>query len=108
MFFIQKPEGLLIFVRVSAGAKQTQIKEYVKESSTKGFLKIMLQTLPEKGEANKALIKLLAQEWHIPQKNIKIIQGTTSKSKTLLIHKETRLMDTYLLQWYEKKFLPFL
>ena len=51
------------------------------------FLKIKLCAIPEKGKANEALIKFLSESFKTPQSNIKIIRGSKSREKTVLIEK---------------------
>lgn len=48
-------------------------------------LKIKLTAVPEKGLANKALIKLLSQKLKIPKSAITILKGETTSSKILRI-----------------------
>jgi len=48
-------------------------------------LKIALKAAPEKGKANKELIKFLSTELEIPSENIKISSGLTSRIKVLSI-----------------------
>lgn len=105
MFFVNNPKGLLIYIKVNASSKQTNIKEYVAESPTKGFLKVSLQAPPEKNLANKSLIKLLAQEWNIPIKDITILHGATTPYKTILIQKKSKMQEPELLEWAKKLFL---
>ena len=50
-----------------------------------GALKIHLVSQPEKGRANKELIKFLAHALGIPQQAIAILKGDTSRTKKLLI-----------------------
>jgi len=46
-------------------------------------LTVYLRAKPHDGEANKALIKLLAKHFDIPKTSIKIIRGTNSRVKTV-------------------------
>jgi uncharacterized protein len=48
-------------------------------------LKIKLRALPEKGEANEALIAFLAKELKIPKMNIQLVGGLKSRHKRLII-----------------------
>jgi uncharacterized protein (TIGR00251 family) len=50
-----------------------------------GQLKCYLKSQPEKGKANQELIKLLAKQLEIPQTNIQIISGATTRIKRLKI-----------------------
>jgi len=71
-----------IFVHVKPKAKEEKV---IKLSDTN--FKVWVQELPEKGRANIAVIKALADYFNISQSNIKIISGSTSKLKILEIKK---------------------
>ena len=49
-------------------------------------LRIRLQALPVKGRANEALIKWLAKELGVAQRDITLVRGASSRQKQLLLH----------------------
>ncbi len=51
-----------------------------------GSIKCTLKSQPEKGKANEELIKLLSKTLRIPQQDIKILSGHTSKKKIIKIN----------------------
>ena len=53
-----------------------------------GHLKCYLKSLPEDGRANRELIKMLAQLCKIPQAEVSIIAGATSRTKKIKIMRE--------------------
>jgi uncharacterized protein len=69
------------------------IKLIVKPNSAKNFIegsyldriKIRIASVPEKGKANRELIKFISEKLEIPKKNIKIISGEKSNLKVLEI-----------------------
>lgn len=56
--------------------------------SKEGQLKCYLKSPPENGLANKELIKLLAKKLHIPQQEVTIIAGKTSRKKKIQIQQD--------------------
>lgn len=48
--------------------------------------KVKIQASPDKGKANRALIRLLSKELSIPKSSIKIIQGVKSRNKVIEIN----------------------
>jgi uncharacterized protein (TIGR00251 family) len=50
------------------------------------YLKIRLKALPTEGQANAALIKLLAKHYGVTQSQVKIIGGKQSRYKTVAIN----------------------
>jgi uncharacterized protein (TIGR00251 family) len=69
-----------IKVRVIPKSSQKMV-----QSELDGSLKVKLTAAPEKGKANKQLIEVLAEHYHISKSKIKILKGTTSKDKVLEI-----------------------
>ena len=47
------------------------------------MLKATVTAPPEAGRANEGLLRLLARAWHIPRRDISIIQGLTSRNKVI-------------------------
>ena len=50
-----------------------------------GALKLSVTSPPDKGKANKAIVKLLSKELKIPQSSISIVSGETSRRKRVKI-----------------------
>jgi uncharacterized protein (TIGR00251 family) len=51
------------------------------------YIKIRLAKAPQKGKANKALIKLIASKLNLPPQNITILSGHRSNYKQISIKK---------------------
>lgn len=49
------------------------------------YLKIRIKALPTEGQANAALIKLLAKHYHVAQSQVSILGGKQSRYKTVAI-----------------------
>lgn len=69
-----------IFVKVRAGKKEEKIQK-VDDSH---FL-ISVKEVPEKGKANKAVLKLLSKHFDVSISQLKIISGASSKNKTISV-----------------------
>lgn len=65
-----------ILVKAKTKAKEDKI-----EKISETHFKVAIRELPEKGKANEAIIKILAQYFKINQANIKLISGFSSKNK---------------------------
>ena len=72
-------EGALLPVKVVPKASKNAIVGW-----ENGELKVRLNAVPEKGEANGELIAFLAKSWKIPKSTISIHSGETSRHKKLL------------------------
>ena len=66
-------------VKVKPRAKEDRVEV------NKDEIRIFVKEPPEKGKANKAVIKLLAKHFKVPQASIKIISGKTSRNKIVIL-----------------------
>lgn len=72
--------GVILAIRTRPGSDKNRIiGEYG------GRLKLAVTAAPEKGKANKAVVELLADTFHIHESAIHIISGESSQDKRLLI-----------------------
>jgi len=71
-----------IFVKVKPKAKE----EKVEKIDDINF-KVSVKESPEKGRANRAVVKTLADYFTVNQTNVRIISGSTSKLKIIEIVK---------------------
>lgn len=73
-----KENKLILHLRIIPSSSKNEIKEKIN-----GRLKIKIKAPPEKGKANKELIKFLSKLLKIKKNEIEIIKGKTSQDKTL-------------------------
>ncbi|MHA1380338.1 MAG: DUF167 domain-containing protein [Candidatus Helarchaeota archaeon] len=64
--------------------KTNSKKQEIQKISVASY-EIWLKSKPERGKANKELIKLLSKYFEVPQNQIQIIRGLKSKNKTIII-----------------------
>ena len=84
-----KGEGIVISIKVQPNARKDKIiGEYGEQ------LKVAVTEQPEKGKANKAIIKIIAKWLNIKRSEIEIIAGHTSKDKEIFIGNISR-KDVY-------------
>ena len=77
--------SITVPVRVSPGASRDAIL-----GEHDGAIKISVTAAPEKGKANKAVIKILAKKLDLKKSNISIVKGETSQDKIILIENISR------------------
>tara|TARA_R110000772_G_scaffold73216_11_gene160110 strand:+ start:11486 stop:11779 length:294 start_codon:yes stop_codon:yes gene_type:complete len=65
--------------------------------------KVSVTAPADKGKANAAVIKLLAKEWGLAKSDLEILQGTASRTKTLLIRGEGTILMRRLTDWCQSK-----
>lgn len=79
--FMQKKENYLIFhFIVKPNANKTDITKI-----ENGMIYIDIHAVPDKNKANKELINFLSKLFNISKNCIKIVSGTTKKTKTVVL-----------------------
>jgi len=76
----QTTAGLLLPVRAYPNGRQNAIT-----GIHAGQLKVQVTAVPEKGKANKAIIKLLAAELDLKRSNISLHKGSSSQQKMFVV-----------------------
>lgn len=80
MWYTRKEHVIIIHVYVQPGAKSTEII-----GLHNGSLKIRLAVRAVEGRANAALQKFIAQLFHVPNRQVKLVRGDKSRQKTIEI-----------------------
>ncbi|MBU0597364.1 DUF167 domain-containing protein [Patescibacteria group bacterium] len=80
MWYQEREEGVLIFVKVITNAKQNKVAEI-----TGDFLKIKITAQREKGRANEALVDFLAKKFEVAKTQVKIVKGQTKSLKIIFL-----------------------
>ncbi len=75
------PTGVLLKVKVVPGSSRNRIA-----GIWNGSLKVSVTAPPEKGKANHALIRLLADLLNVPANRLSIHRGETSPFKMILVN----------------------
>jgi len=70
-----------IEIHLQPGAKRNEIVGF-----REGVLYAKVTALPQKGQANRALVELMAQTLGIPKSSVDIIRGQSSRSKVIAVH----------------------
>jgi uncharacterized protein len=78
-------DGLRVAIRLVPRAMGDRLVAIAATPEGGRVLKATVTAPPEAGRANEALLRLLAQAWHIPRRDISIIQGLTSRNKAVRI-----------------------
>ncbi len=70
-------------IRVKVVPKSSRVSV----SEENGWLKVRLTAAPEKGKANKQLVDVLAEYYHVSKSRVRIVSGKTSQEKIVEIEK---------------------
>lgn len=77
--------GLEVRLRVTPKASRDAIQGVVADAQGSGVIKLAVTAVPENGNANAAVIKMLAKKWKLRKTDMHIVRGLTDRNKTLLI-----------------------
>ena len=76
----EEDEGVLFTVKIIPASSKTALAGLLE-----GTLKIKISAPPQKGKANQALIRFLAEKLGVKKNSIKITSGQTKEIKTIKI-----------------------
>jgi uncharacterized protein len=78
-------DGLVVTVRLTPKGGRDSIDGIVQLSDGSAVLKARVAAAPTEGEANDALIRLLARKLHVAPRDVSLVGGATSRIKRMLI-----------------------
>jgi len=88
----EEPEALVLRVHVQPGAKRTEVAGIHGEGEA-ARVKLRLAAPPVDGKANDELQRFLALQFGVPRRAVEIVQGDTSRRKTVRIARPARRPD---------------
>jgi uncharacterized protein len=77
--------GLVVTVRLTPKGGRDSIDGIARLSDGSAVLRARVAAAPTEGEANDALIRLLARNLHVPPRDVTLVGGATSRVKRMLI-----------------------
>jgi uncharacterized protein (TIGR00251 family) len=77
--------GLRLAICLSPRARADRLNGVVVAAGGGRVLTAAVTAPPEGGRANEALLRLLAQEWRLPRRDLSIVAGAASRRKTVHI-----------------------
>ena len=89
----------MISVRLRPCASDNRIDGIQKLPDGSVSLVVRVTAAPEKGQANQALVKLLAEAWRASQSSLSIVAGAKERTKTLLLEGDAAAGMLMLRRW---------
>jgi uncharacterized protein YggU (UPF0235/DUF167 family) len=89
----------MVTVRLTPKASSARLGGIARDAAGAAQLKVWVTAAPTDGQANAALIELLAKTWRLPRSAITIARGAADRTKHLRItgdpdELERRIMET--------------
>jgi uncharacterized protein len=95
-------EGVRLKVRLQPNASSDRV-DGIYGTGEDCRIKAHVTTVPEKGKANKSLLKLLAKFLGCPVSQLTLIKGQTDRNKTILITGNADPVVETLSNWFAKE-----
>ncbi len=83
--WIARGPSLVLSVRLTPKSARDEIGGLERLADGRTVLKVRVRALPHEGEANQALIRLLAKRLRLPAGAIRLEAGASSRLKTLVL-----------------------
>lgn len=79
------PKGLLLRIRLTPNASCDEIGAIVTMPNDVCTVKVRVRAIPEKGKANKAVLKLVAKAIGLASSKLSLASGAKDRNKEILI-----------------------
>ena len=77
--------GVELFVRLTPKSSRDEVEGVERSADGRAHLKARVRAVPEKGKANQALVRLLADTLRLPVRDLAVVAGETARLKTVRI-----------------------
>lgn len=78
-------DALVLSVRLTPKSSRDEIGGLERLADGRTVLKVRVRAVPQDGEANEALVRLLAKTLHLPAASVRLEAGAASRLKTLVL-----------------------
>ena len=88
-------DGVVVTIRVTPRAQPEGVAGTVEVAGPRGVetaLAVRVSAAPADGEANAAVLRLLAKAWQVPPTSLSIVSGTTSRIKRVLVRGDAPIL----------------
>lgn len=96
-------QGVSVAVRVTPRGGQDAIDGIETLANGRSVLKVRVRAIAEGGEANRAVIELLAKTLRVPKSNVRVMSGATSRLKQIAIDGDPKTLGDALQSFTEIK-----
>lgn len=97
--YSRRSDGVLVSVRLMPRANRDALERVVRDADGRTLLQLRLKAPPVEGAANTALITFLAAELKLRKRDIDLVSGTKSRSKTLHLSGDSAELARRLDRW---------
>jgi uncharacterized protein (TIGR00251 family) len=88
--------GLHVMIRLSPRAKSDRVIGLVATAGGGCALKAAVTAPAQNGQANEALLRLLANVWRLPRRDLSIVAGAASRNKIVRVAGDPQRLSAHL------------
>jgi uncharacterized protein len=96
-------DGIRVRVQARPGARRDAIEGLRPQADGGMALRVAVRAAPEDGKANVAIIALLAREWRVPQRSLRLVSGSSDRRKNFLLAGEPEPLLAHLESWLRQQ-----
>jgi uncharacterized protein len=96
-------EGISVALRVTPRGGRDEIDGLETLANGRIVIKIRVRAIAEGGEANRAVIELLAKALGVPKGKVRVLAGTTSRLKQMAVDGDPAKLGETLRKWTAAK-----
>lgn len=88
-------DGVVVTIRVTTRANPEGVAGMVEVPGPRGVepaLAVRVSAAPADGEANAAVLRVLARAWQVPPTSLSIVSGATSRIKRVLVRGDAPIL----------------
>ena len=95
--------GVSVALRVTPRGGSDAIDGVETLANGRSVVKVRVRAIAEGGEANRAVIELLAKSFRVPKSRVRVMSGTTSRLKQIVIDGDPKMLGEALQTLTETK-----
>jgi uncharacterized protein len=96
-------EGVSVALRVTPRGGQDAVDGIETLANGRSVVKVRVRAIAEGGEANRAVIELLAKALRVPKSSVRVMSGATSRLKQIAIDGDPKKLGDALQSLTEMK-----
>jgi hypothetical protein len=96
-------DGIRVRVQAHPGARRDTIEGLRPQADGGMALRVAVRAPAEDGKANAAIIALLAREWRVPQRALRLASGLSDRRKIFHLAGEPKALLAHLESWLESR-----
>jgi uncharacterized protein len=99
MCYRTEPAAIVLTVRLTPRAARDSIDGVGALSDGRAVVLARVRAVPDKGEANRALVELLAKALRVPKSAVEVIAGATARLKQVRIAGKLQALSGVIEAW---------